>query len=387
MKIYLIILLGSFSMYSNAQNVGIGTNAPNPAALLHVELGSDFVKGFLVKGANYSSGATVPDLGSGPRMMFYSGKVAFRAGVVTSTQWDNANVGVISTGLGYNTTASGQGSVAIGNDCTASGYNATVIGASSTASGGGSMAIGSANLATNTYSIALGYSTDAGGYSANAFGYNTFATGDYSTSMGYFTTANGQHSTALGNYVSTSGYNGAFAIGDNSTTTVMQSFVDNGFRARFAGGYRLLTNSAANIGVVLLASGNSWSAISDVRMKENFIPVDGESILHKIAAMPLTTWNYKGQDVKTLRHYGPMAQDFYSAFGHDELGEIGCDTLINQQDFLGVNLIAIQALEKRTMQLQEQNDELKKENEELANVIEKMQQQINQIAVVKGKKK
>jgi hypothetical protein len=121
-------------------------------------------------------------------------------------------------------------------------------------------------------------------------------------------------------------------------------------------------------------------------MKENFIPVDGESILRKIAVMPLTTWNYKGQDVKTLRHYGPMAQDFYKAFGQDELGKIGCDTLINQQDFLGVSLVAIQALEKRTTQLQEENDELKKQNKELAIIIEKMQQQVNEIADSKDKK-
>jgi len=46
-----------------------------------------------------------------------------------------------------------------------------------------------------------------------------------------------------------------------------------------------------------------------------------------------------------------MAQDFYKALGKDDIGEIGCATLINQQDFLGVNLIAIQALEKRTAEL------------------------------------
>ncbi len=56
-----------------------------------------------------------------------------------------------------------------------------------------------------------------------------------------------------------------------------------------------------------------------------------------------------------------MAQDFYKAFGHDALGEIGCDTLINQQDFLGVNLIAIQALEKRTASF----DDMKKQILEL----------------------
>ena len=47
------------------------------------------------------------------------------------------------------------------------------------------------------------------------------------------------------------------------------------------------------------------------------------------------------------------------AFGHDEFGEIGCDTLINQQDFLGVNLIAIQALEKRTTIQQNEIRDLK----------------------------
>mgnify|MGYP006943056139 FL=1 len=54
-----------------------------------------------------------------------------------------------------------------------------------------------------------------------------------------------------------------------------------------------------------------------------------------------------------------MAQDFYQAFGRDGLGEIGCDTLINQQDFLGVSYIAIQSLEKRTTQLATENTLLK----------------------------
>jgi predicted adenine nucleotide alpha hydrolase (AANH) superfamily ATPase len=77
--------------------------------------------------------------------------------------------------------------------------------------------------------------------------------------------------------------------------------------------------------------------------------------------IPMTTWNYKGQDVKTYRHYGPMAQDFYKAFGRDRLGEIGCDTLINQQDFIGVNFIAVKALEERTHAQQKEIDELKKQ--------------------------
>ena len=57
-------------------------------------------------------------------------------------------------------------------------------------------------------------------------------------------------------------------------------------------------------------------------------------LLRKIGAMKLTTWNYKGQHA--IRYYGPMAQDFYAAFGHDGLGQIGCDTLIYSHDFAGV---------------------------------------------------
>ncbi len=53
---------------------------------------------------------------------------------------------------------------------------------------------------------------------------------------------------------------------------------------------------------------------------------------------------------------------------------------------MGASLVAIQALEKRPTQLQEQNDELKKQNKELAVVIEKMQRQVNQIADSKDKK-
>jgi hypothetical protein len=65
--------------------------------------------------------------------------------------------------------------------------------------------------------------------------------------------------------------------------------------------------------------------------------------------MKLTSWNYKGQ--REIRHYGPMAQDFYAAFGHDALGQVGCDTLINSHDFAGVTFAAVQALIRENEQL------------------------------------
>ena len=48
-----------------------------------------------------------------------------------------------------------------------------------------------------------------------------------------------------------------------------------------------------------------------------------------------------------------MAQDFYAAFGHDGLGQIGSETTINSGDLAGILMIAVEALEKRTGELKQ----------------------------------
>jgi galactokinase len=48
-----------------------------------------------------------------------------------------------------------------------------------------------------------------------------------------------------------------------------------------------------------------------------------------------------------------MAQDFFAAFGHDGLGQIGSETTINSGDMAGILMIAVQALEKRTAKLKQ----------------------------------
>ena len=163
---------------------------------------------------------------------------------------------------------------------------------------------------------------------------------------------------ALGTLVSTNGKAGAFVFGDYNKNMQLTSTADNQISMRFAGGYQFYTNSQASVGVSLASGGNPWQIVSDRNRKENFSPVDGEVFLEKIEKMPLSSWNYKGQDPKHFRHYGPMAQDFFEAFGHDSYGTIGTDTTINQADLEGVNLIAVQALAKRTQQLREKHREL-----------------------------
>ena len=78
--------------------------------------------------------------------------------------------------------------------------------------------------------------------------------------------------------------------------------------------------------------------MSDRNAKENFKPVNARAVLDKVAALPVSTWNYKAQ-TNGVRHIGAMAQDFKRAFG---VGET--DTGINTVDADGIALAAIQGL-------------------------------------------
>ena len=53
-----------------------------------------------------------------------------------------------------------------------------------------------------------------------------------------------------------------------------------------------------------------------------------------------------------------MAQDFFAAFGHDGLGQIGSETAINSGDLAGILMIAVQALEKRTAELKHKEPQI-----------------------------
>jgi len=234
------------------------------------------------------------------------------------------------------------------------------------ASGEYSTAMGDFTTAVGSYVTAMGNGTIANGNGSIAMGASTEADGTASVAMGYLTTASGNFSTAMGNYVTTNSFQGSFILGDNSSNAAATSCsAANQMMMRFAGGYKLYTNDNASIGVQVAAGGNSWSTISDRRKKENFAPVNGDELLKKISTFNLTSWNYIGQDPQTFRHYGPMAQDFFAAFGHDRYGTSGNDTTICQADMEGITFIAVQALEKKIEQLQKEITQKDAENSAL----------------------
>lgn len=227
-------------------------------------------------------------------------------------------------------------------------------------------AVGQFSFASGFDALATGLGASARGMRASAVGLGAFASGlgtiagyDFSFVQGYYSMSSGPNCVTFGTNLSNNYLTGAFIMGH--TDFNFQSTVNSQMRMLFEGGYRFYTHNLLVTGVELPAGANAWNVVSDVSKKENFAKTDGRQFLQKIAALPLSSWNYKGQDPKTFRHYGPMAQDFFKAFGHDSYGTIGTDTTINQADLDGVTLIAIQALIKETDELQKMNDDLERE--------------------------
>ncbi|TGE27315.1 tail fiber domain-containing protein [Hymenobacter metallicola] len=299
--------------------------------------------GLLVRTTIGYGSPTPPLSGQGDRLMWLSYYGAFRAGGVDGTQWDTGNLGFYSAAFGYNNLASGNYSLA-------SGFRNTVQGSYSVTVGSNSFVD-----QTSSASAAFGNLCRVKGSYSLAAGINALARGRAAFTLGERCTADADNAIAMGRYASAGDRSGTFVIGDASVNDTLRASANNQFSARYAGGYRLYSNAAMSIGVVLNAGSNSWQITSDSTKKELVRPADGNQFLERINGLRLGSWNYRGQDPRTMRHYGPMAQDFYQAFGHDALGTIGNDSTINQADFDGVNLIAIQALYRQVLELKEEN--------------------------------
>jgi trimeric autotransporter adhesin len=291
----------------------------------------------------------IPATGCGYRMMWYPYRGAFRAGTTDDggacNSWDDANIGFYSWAGGNLTRATAFASFAFGDQMTVTGVDAAGFGASSTVSGTAAFSAGASNECSGFACVSLGYSNRAAGQGSTAIGYRVHASVNYATALGH--RAHAKHT-------------GAFAWADASTTDSLRSSANNQFSIRAAGGIRLFTNSSVTSGVTMSAGGSTWNAVSDRNRKEEFREVDGEELLARIREVPVTTWRYIDEEDRTVRHIGPMSQDWHAAFGFSD-----DDTTINQGDFDGVNLAAAQALERRTVALRERIDTLEAENAEL----------------------
>lgn len=144
-------------IYYTTGNVGIGT--ATPSAPLHV-LGDTLVTGTYV-----AATPSVPLAGAGTRMFFDPNSASFRAGRVTGTQWDNANVGDYSVAMGIDTVATGTASFAFGKEARALAANSVAFGLDS-----GSPAVDPAVNGANSFGVFMGNQN-----AVNLAATNTFA--------------------------------------------------------------------------------------------------------------------------------------------------------------------------------------------------------------------
>jgi hypothetical protein len=108
--------------------------------------------------------------------------------------------------------------------------------------------------------------------------------------------------------------------------------------------------------------------LSDRNVKANLVPVNGRTLLARLNAIPMASWNYKAQPA-SIRHLGPMAQDFYAAFG---LGED--DKHITTVDEGGVALAGVQALYRLSLQKDAEIRKLQDQNRKLVEEVGQLRQ-------------
>ncbi len=197
----------------------------------------------LVATGTIGSGAITPS-GAGTRMVWNPRKAAFRAGIVTGTQWDDVNIGNNSVAFGNNSTASGFGSFA-GSGASASGTNSFAFGASASATGqssfafgqgaavtGGSqdaIAIGIGCISSVSRAISIGSGNNASNFSSVAIGSTNTSSGFQSVALGSSNSATGSRSMAFGMQNTTPSF-GETVMGIGATTYVPSINGDTQFR-------------------------------------------------------------------------------------------------------------------------------------------------------------
>jgi hypothetical protein len=139
-----------------------------------------------------------------------------------------------------------------------------------------------------------------------------------------------------------------------------------GYAGRFDGGVLITGHLEATGGMTVTGGCNGCSPPSDRNLKANFSAVNPRLILNRLSTLPIQSWNYKSEP-DAVRHIGPMAQDFRSAFlfGAD-------DRTLNTVDAQGVTMAAIQGLYQMML-------EKERENKQLVHKVGQLQAQLNQV--------
>ena len=400
----------------NASTVGGGLG--NLASGLYATIGGGF-QNYATNNAMVGGGddnrATGPDSfagGGSGNQATGTGSFVGGGGFDGTATYGNTASGTASTlGGGMKNQDSVTRSFVGGGGCDGSGYSGNTAGgaASAVAGGFGNQASGPYAAVPGGYqNSAAGQSSFAAGQYATANVNNSFVWGDgtrYAVSPGpdtftvlatggayFYTTTSGANVEVdnNGNLVDNSGdldfgtttrqminlYSSTYGIGvqanDEYFRTAGQYYwylngSHNNANGNSGGGSTMMSLTTSGLTV-----NGTFVSASDRNLKEHFQAVDGRQVLAQVSALPITRWNYK-EDTSS-QHIGPMAQDFYAAFG------VGPDDKhITTIDEGGIALAAIQGLNERVnekdIRIQEQAGEiaeLKQSVEDLKKIVQSL---------------
>jgi len=275
----------------------------------------------------------------------------------------------------------------------AGGIEATICGGAGNQAGGQEATVGGGmnNRATDNYTVVSGGLANVAGnsnpnptdaiYAAVGGGVDNVAGGSYSVVPGGSSnSAAGAYSFAAGNRARVAeAHRGAFLFADSNASDFSSSAA-NEFAVRATGGVRLVTAiDRAGIpaaGVRLTAGSSSWESFCDREAKSDLVPADGAKILEQVRKLPLNLWSYKTQAV-SIRHIGPTAQDFFTAFG------LGTDNKhISMVDADGIALASIQRLYRLVL---EKEDQLKAQQDRIEALESIVMIQQNQLTAVESR--
>ena len=258
-KVFLIFMIFSCLIFAQTTKLNQSqvTGLPDSLAAINsrkANLASPIFTGMLsdTSGSLWFNGTSgnVPTSGMGTRMMWIPSLSAFRAGFVSGTNWDAANIGYYSFAVGLNTTANNYYSFAGGQNTTASGNSSTAFGSGTLASGNSSTAFGSGTTASGDYSA--------------AYGYNTTASSLYSMVMGNYSSNSGAGSLSIGGYNLNASSNNLIAgLKDSILSTANLNFIlgeNNKVNTNKYGNWMFgqFLNSNSN-GLWVLGSDNSFT--------------------------------------------------------------------------------------------------------------------------------
>jgi hypothetical protein len=332
---------------------------------------------------NYVSNSVVGATIGGGGVVNYDGAPYNYSNSVT------ANFGTVSGG--YDNTSGHDATVGGGAGNIASGDTATVSGGGGNIASGAAATVGggSSNQATNAYAtvpgglgnLAGGQYSFAAGQRAKAIHNGAFVWAD-SQPADFASMANDSFNVRAqgGTVFNTSemaintGAAGAVIVrNENNLVPALVVTNNNAYSGylRFrnhleiqpndagtASGYLDVRNMSGNATITLngqsgAVTATAFNLTSDRNAKENFAAVNPQTVLEKVAALPVSEWNYK-TDAAGQKHLGPMAQDFHAAFGLDGAD----DKHISVIDEGGVALAAIQGLNQKLEQKETEITEL-----------------------------